>query len=564
MSPRPSRIFLTGFSFSGKSRVAGLVAEKLGWQAVDTDALIEKIAGKPIPRIFAEEGEARFRQFEREAVREAAGRENAVVAVGGGAIVSAKNRRAMADSGFVVCLEARPETIFARLTAGSGESPSERPLLAGADPLGRIRHLKALRQPLYALADFTVHTDALSMEQVASEVVRAWQENAEKVAGKPDRLDSGVTPAAAAADASGPTCRVSTESGTYPVHVEWGGLDGLGALMREAGLSGVAYVVSDSDVHPHYGRRAEDSLRDAGFEADSCVVPAGEASKSLETASRIYEWLVGRRAERGHAIVALGGGMIGDLAGFVAATFLRGLPLVHVPTSLLAMVDASIGGKVAVDLREAKNLVGAFYQPRLVVSDVAALKTLPPRELTAGWAEVTKHALIQDADLLALLEEAAPALTGLEPEITTEVVRRSVAIKAQVVSEDERETTGRRTILNYGHTVGHALEAAADYAGLLHGEAVAIGMTAAAEIGHRMEVTPPALVERQKALLARFGLPVKAPALTLDRVLDAIALDKKVSGKAVRWVLLADVGLPVLRQDVPEPLVRQVVAELLR
>jgi 3-dehydroquinate synthase len=255
--------------------------------------------------------------------------------------------------------------------------------------------------------------------------------------------------------------------------------------------------------------------------------------------------------------------MIGDLAGFVAATFLRGLPLVHVPTSLLAMVDASIGGKVAVDLPQGKNLVGAFYQPRLVVTDAAALKTLPPRELTAGWAEVTKHALIQDADLLALLEEAAPALTGLEPEITTEVVRRSVAIKAQVVSEDERETTGRRTILNYGHTVGHALEAAADYTGLLHGEAVAIGMTAAAQIGRRMEVTPPALVERQKALLERFGLPVKAPALSLDRVLDAIALDKKVSGKAVRWVLLADVGLPVLRQDVPEPLVRQVVAELL-
>jgi shikimate kinase/3-dehydroquinate synthase len=561
MSPRPSRIFLTGFSFSGKSRVAGLVAEKLGWQALDTDTLIEKMAGKPIPRIFAEEGEARFRQFEGDAIREAARRDTAVVAVGGGAIVSAENRRAMADGGFVVCLEARPDTIFARLTADTGESPSERPLLAGADPLGRIRHLKAMRQPLYALADFTVHTDALSLEEVASEVVRAWQESAERLAGQPDRLDGGRAPAAAGA--SGPACWVHAESGTYPVHVEWGGLDGLGALMREAGLSGTAYVVSDSDVHPHYGRRAEASLRDAGFEADSCVVPAGEASKNLETASRIYEWLVGRRAERGHVVVALGGGMIGDLAGFVAATFLRGLPLVHVPTSLLAMVDASIGGKVAVDLPQGKNLVGAFYQPRLVVTDVATLKTLPPRELTAGWAEVTKHALIQDADLLTLLEESAPALTGLEPEITTEVVRRSVAIKAQVVSEDERETTGRRTILNYGHTVAHALEVAADYTGLLHGEAVAIGMTAAAEIGRRIELTPPALVERQRALLERFGLPVKAPALSLDRVLDAIALDKKVSGKAVRWVLLADVGLPMLRQDVPEPLVRQVVAELL-
>jgi 3-dehydroquinate synthase len=334
--------------------------------------------------------------------------------------------------------------------------------------------------------------------------------------------------------------------------------------MCEANLSGAAYVVSDSDVHRHYGRRAEDVLRDAGFDTDSCVVPAGEASKTFETASQIYDWLVAHRAERGHAIVALGGGMVGDLAGFVAATFLRGLPLVHVPTSLLAMVDASVGGKVAVDHREGKNLIGAFYQPRLVVADVATLKTLPPRELTSGWAELIKHALIQDADLLGLLEAEATALASLNPETTTQVVARSVAIKAQVVSEDERETTGRRTILNYGHTVGHALEAAAGYSGLLHGEAVAIGMMAAAEIGRRLGVTPLPLVERQRAVLERFGLPLKPPQLSLDRVLNTITLDKKVSGKVVRWVLLADVGLPVLRQDVPEALVEEVVAELLK
>jgi 3-dehydroquinate synthetase len=234
---------------------------------------------------------------------------------------------------------------------------------------------------------------------------------------------------------------------------------------------------------------------------------------------------------------------------------------VHVPTSLLAMVDASIGGKVAVNLSEAKNLVGAFYQPRLVVTDISALVTLPARELTSGWAEVVKHALIMDPDLLSTLETRVADLRRLEPEVTTAVVRRNVELKAQVVSEDERETTGRRTILNYGHTVAHGLEAASEYEALLHGEAVAVGMAAAAEIGQRLGVTPPALAERQAVVLASFGLPRQAPGIDPERALAAMALDKKVSGRAVRWVLLEGVGCPVLRDDVPDTLVRQAVGQ---
>ncbi len=352
---------------------------------------------------------------------------------------------------------------------------------------------------------------------------------------------------------------MNAESARYPVYVEWGALARLGERLREAGLSGAAHVISDDNVWHHYGEAALASLRQAGFEAHSCVVPAGEASKNMSTASRLYKWLAFRRVERGHAVVALGGGMVGDLAGFVAATYLRGLPLVHVPTSLLAMVDASIGGKVAVDLSEAKNLVGAFYQPRLVVTDVSALTTLPARELTSGWAEVVKHAFIIDPDLLSTLEARAADLRRLEPEVTTAVVRRNVELKAQVVSEDERETTGRRTILNYGHTVAHGLEAAGDYEALLHGEAVAVGMAAAAEIGKRLGVTPPAVAERQAAVLASFGLPRQTPGIDPERVLAAMALDKKVSGRSVRWVLLEDVGRPVLRDDVPAALVRQAV-----
>jgi shikimate kinase/3-dehydroquinate synthase len=551
---RPRRIFLTGFSGSGKSAVAAFVAATLGWRALDTDDIIEERSGRSIPDIFARDGEARFRELEIEALRETARQVDVVVATGGGIVQSAVNRRLMADGGFVVCLEGQPEVLWRRLRDAGG-SATERPLLSGPDPLGRIRALKARRQPSYALADYTIHTDNLEPPQVAEEVLGAWRRLSARAARDPDRL-SGEP---ASADASEGTCWVNAESARYPVYVEWGALARLGERLRGVGLSGAAHVISDDHVWHHYGEAALASPRQAGFEADSYVVPAGEASKNLTTASLLYEWLASRRAERGHAVVALGGGMVGDLAGFAAATYLRGLPLVHAPTSLLAMVDASIGGKAAVNLSEAKNLVGAFYQPRLVVTDVSALTTLPVRELTSGWAEVAKHALIMDPDLLSTLEARVADLRRLEPEVTTAVVRRNVELKAQVVSEDERETTGRRTILNYGHTVAHGLEAASEYEALLHGEAVAIGMVAAAAIGQEMGVTPAALVERQAAVLAAFGLPQEASGIDPERALAAVALDKKVSGRAVRWVLLEDVGCPVLRDDVPAALVRQAV-----
>jgi shikimate kinase/3-dehydroquinate synthase len=563
---RPQRIFLTGFSFSGKSLVAPLVAQALRWRAVDLDDLIEEAAGMPVPQIFADEGEPGFRRREEEALREVCRQEGVVVATGGGVVLAEENRRAMGESGFVVCLEARPDTILRRMQEADGGSTSERPLLQGGDPLSRIRRLKGLRQPLYALADCAVHTDELSPEQVAAEVVRAWRRYSALSSRESDRLveiGAGQMPHALEAGRADVACWVTTETARYPVYVGWGILAQLGERMRAAGLAGTAYVISDSNVHRHYGKGVEQCLRDAGFVTDAYVVPAGETSKDLTVASEIYDWLATRRAERGHLVVAVGGGMVGDLAGFVAATYLRGMPVVQAPTSLLAMVDAAIGGKVAVNHREAKNLIGAFHQPRLALADVSALKTLPKRELTSGWAEVIKHALVMDGHLLRTLEEDAERLLKLDPDATVPVVSRAMALKAQVVSEDERETTGRRTILNYGHTVGHGLEAASRYEALLHGEAVALGMIAAAAVGRRLGVTPAALADRQNALLRRFGLPARVRGIDPEDVLRAIALDKKTSEGSVRWVLLADVGQPVLRADVPLAMVRQVIEEML-
>lgn len=285
-------------------------------------------------------------------------------------------------------------------------------------------------------------------------------------------------------------------------------------------------------------------------------------------ATRVYDFLVGRRVERDDIVIALGGGVVGDLAGFVAATFLRGMPWVQVPTSLVAMVDASIGGKVGVDHSEGKNLIGAFYQPHLVLADPEVLATLPQRELISGWAEVIKHGLILDEGLVESLEINARGLRELEPELLTTAIARSAAIKARVVSRDETERAGKRIILNYGHTIAHGLEAATGYRRFLHGEAVAIGMMGAARLSERLGLLPTAAVERQRSLLQEFGLPASLPSrgsgprLSTAGVVRAMELDKKVRGKAIRWVLLEGIGKAVVRGDVPQQDVRAVLGEL--
>jgi 3-dehydroquinate synthase len=354
---------------------------------------------------------------------------------------------------------------------------------------------------------------------------------------------------------------VESRSGGYEIHCRWGALDDLGNLMLDAGLSGSAYIISDHDVGEHYGKRAHAALESAGFDAAVHTFPSGEASKQLETVRECYDWLIDRRAERASPVVALGGGVVGDLAGFVAASYLRGVPFVQVPTSLLSMVDASIGGKVGVDHARGKNLIGAFYPPRLVVTDPSLLTTLPARALRDGFAEATKHALILDPPMLDVLEHDTERLLALESEITTEFVTRNAALKARVVSQDEREG-GLRMILNYGHTTAHAIEAITGYTRVMHGEADAVGMMAAAEIGRRMGITPATIGERQAAIFARYDLPTHMPGLDPAAVIDAIAFDKKVAAKKPRWVLLEDAGKPVIRDDVPLDLVRDVYADL--
>jgi len=566
---RTSNLAITGFSGTGKSLVGKQVAERLNWNFLDTDDEIVELAGKPIAQIFAQEGEGKFRELERETIRRACRQRQTVIAIGGGAIVDRQNYDLLARTGIIVCLEAKPETIYERLFREAACSPGTevRPLLAVDNPLERIRELKASRQSHYAKADWTIHTDGLSIGEVAEEAIRSWR--------LLRRTDSCQLSAVSDKDIA---CVVESATQSYPVFVGYGLLDKLGDKMRQAALSGTATIISDENVFSFYGRKVEGVLKNAGFTVNHFVVPPGEETKSMESAIKIYDFLVEHRAERDDIIVALGGGMVGDLAGFVAATFLRGVPWVQVPTSLAAMVDASIGGKVGVNHPEGKNLIGAFYQPNVVLSDPQTLATLPRREVTSGWAEVIKHGLILDREFLEFLETNVDGVKKLDGQLLTAAIGRSAAIKARVVSWDEKEREGKRTILNYGHTIGHGLEAATGYRRFLHGEAVAIGMMGAAELSERLGLLSSTVVQRQEALLQKFDLPTSLQAeatnrrrgrkrsdfkLSIAAVTGAMKLDKKVRGKAIRWVLLQDIGKAVVRNDVPQQDVVAVLQEVM-
>ncbi len=539
-----ANIFLTGFSGAGKTTVGRIAADLLGWRYVDMDDEIEAAAGRTIPEIFEIEGETAFRRYETDVLSRLSAGSGQIVSTGGGVPVAEANRALMSTGGLVVCLEARPETVFERLSAERDRpaGPVVRPMLSGADPMRRIRDLKAERQPSYSLADWTVQTDRLSPEQAASEVARAWDILRAADAGAGDDDLAAV---------------VRTSSGDYPVWVGWGLLDDIGEKAAAAVSPGAAYVVTDEGAYLH-GRRAQASLEAAGVPCHIFALQQGEAGKTLEGAARIYEWLASLKAERGHLVAAVGGGVVGDMAGFAAATYLRGMPFAQVPTTMLAMMDAAVGGKTAVDLPYGKNLVGAFHQPRLVLADVAVLKSLPEREINSGWAEAIKHGLIMDAGLFQDFERRGGAVRSLDPATTIDIVKRSVAVKADVVTRDEKERLGLRVLLNYGHTVGHAIEAATGYTRYLHGEAVSIGMTAAARIGLEVGLMSEDETERQRQVLQDFRLPVSldgADGVDPAALKEAMTLDKKTVGGAIRWVLLDGIGRAVTRGDVPESVV---------
>jgi len=355
------------------------------------------------------------------------------------------------------------------------------------------------------------------------------------------------------------TVRVALGERSYPIHIGAGILDAAELYRPHLGAGRVA-VITNPVVAPLYLGRVRSALERAGATAPlDVLVDDGEQAKSWSALERVFDALLGARVGRDGVIVALGGGVVGDLAGFAAAVYQRGIPFIQVPTTLLAQVDSSVGGKTAINHARGKNMIGAFHQPAAVIADVGALVTLPERELRAGAAEVIKHGFALDAALVGWLEANLEALLAREPDALTHAVRRSCELKAAVVAADERES-GQRAVLNLGHTFGHAIEAGAGYGAWQHGEAVAAGMVMAAELSVRAGLLDASDLARLRALVLRAGLPARGPAMAPERYLELMALDKKAAGGRMRFILLERTGRAVLRGDVEERLVHETLA----
>lgn len=498
---RTVRVYLSGPMGAGKSTLASAVAELLGTRALDLDARVVQIAGRSIPEIFQERGESAFRALEREALRGLPG-DVGVISLGGGTVVDDETRQMLLREGIVVTLTADPSVLAERVGEGAG-----RPLL-GKDPRGDLERILEARAPAYAEAHAVIDTGALGPEEVVAEIVAVRNRS-------PIVVPLGLR--------------------TYSVEVGRGVRHRVGLRASEHSAGEAILVFDGGDDRPW----PQDAIRDltlAGKPPIEVRLPGTESEKNVASVEQVWDAALDAQVDRRAIVVGVGGGVIGDLTGFAASTLLRGVALGQIPTTLLAMVDSSVGGKTGFNRPRGKNLVGSFYQPKFVLCDVETLSTLPDEERLAGLAEAVKSAWLDSEASVAMLERDADALLAGDPDATIRAVRMSIRLKSRIVHEDENEA-GQRMLLNLGHTVGHGLEAASDYRGIRHGEGVALGMIAAMRVATRLGRGRPQETERLTRLLAKLGLPTNLDERLNSRALGFIGSDKKRRGDSIHFVI---------------------------
>ena len=563
-----TQISLIGLSYSGKSTLGQIVAERLGWKFVDTDTVYTEKFGKTPAQAIKDDGEAMFRDNESVILAEVLAEDWLVVATGGGIFERSLNRRALGNTSLIVYLDVPVDTLYQRYL--NDEGSEIRPLLETEQGvLHSLRELDRDRRPHYQLADLWLstmtlhdidHTEAVA--ETATRLLNYWvQENsiAETSVERLARLEAEVAP-------SHPAAIVRTQDSVYPVWVGVNQIERLPDRLIQLNLTGrKLFIIADESVMEPHGRLLAEKLQAAQISGATYLIPSGESSKSSAMLEEVYAWLATHKAERTSVIIALGGGVVCDIAGYIAATYLRGLPIIMIPTSVLAMNDASIGGKTGIDLPTGKNLVGAFKQPRAVIADINTLSTLPKRSYIEGFAEIIKHGLILDSELLEWLELHRAKLIDEVPEtaLLRQITARSTYLKSLVVSADPHEQ-GLRAILNYGHTIGHAIETVTGYQQWMHGEAVSIGMTAAGRIARELGIMELSIFERQTDLLRDFGLPISAPGLNPDAIIEAMSRDKKVIDGKARFVFVSEVGKAIIHTDVPDSLIKDAVQRVTR
>ena len=533
-------IFLYGPPGSGKSTIGRIVARRLELPFVDLDNVIEAAAGKKICEIFNADGEPAFRALESAELARAIDGSPAVIGLGGGALLKPENRAMAEAAGEILCFEADAATLEARVA----RAPGVRPLLQTGTETGSGKNLAQGKPVAQLLAERASHYASFARRVPVSD--RPPEQTAD------------------AAQAALGIYRVSGMGAPYFARVGDNLLDRLGTFFKALDCGGRTVVVGDTSTLPLYGERAADSLRAQGVTVSLTRIPAGEAHKTVATLSALWSAFLKAGIERGDTVIALGGGVVGDLTGFAAATWLRGVRWISLPTTLLAMVDSGIGGKTGADLPDGKNLVGAFHPPSLVLADTATLTTLPVRELRCGLAEAIKHAVIGDPGLLDLLPRFAfcreadahaqcARLSGAD--WLAAFVARAMAVKINIIREDPFEK-GRRAALNLGHTIGHGIEQASGFT-VQHGEAVAIGTVLEARLAEKLGLARSGLAEELAAVFASMGLPVSMPPnIDARAVQAAMRHDKKKAGGQVRFALPAAVG--DVRTGIPMECISQI------
>jgi 3-dehydroquinate synthase len=513
---------------AGKTSVGKLLARRLGKSFYDSDHEVERSTGVRIPVIFEIEGEAGFRARESRVLAELASRSDIVLATGGGALHAEENRKVLSQHGTVVYLRASPHDLYQRT-----RHDRNRPLLQTENPLAKLASLYSERDALYReVADVIVDTGNQSVSSLAHRLEQRLAQVAR------DNPPEGIHRMR--------TLNVDLEDRSYPIHIGPGLLARPELLTAHLKQKRVA-VVTNTTLEKLYLRPLLDALEGAGVRTMSVVLPDGEEHKDWRTLNSIFDALLEQRCERGTTLIALGGGVVGDVGGFAAAVYQRGMPFIQIPTTLLAQVDSAVGGKTAINHPLGKNMVGAFYQPRVVLADTDTLQTLPGRELAAGLAEVIKYGFIRDPDFLAWLEAHMDRLLAREAEALAYAIEQSCRNKAEVVAVDEREG-GLRAILNFGHTFGHAIEAGTGYGTWLHGEAVGAGMVLAARLSERMGYLSNADVDRVTRLVERIGVPIASPDLGRERWLELMGHDKKVEGGKLKFVVLKQIGEAIVTE----------------
>jgi 3-dehydroquinate synthase len=521
----PENIILIGFMGSGKDSVGIEIAKNTDLTFISMDDYIVLKEKRTINKIFEESGEEYFRKIEKETLKEMENLDNVVVATGGGVVKDNENRKRLSEMGNVIYLSTSLDAVKQRL-----DNDKTRPLIKNKDNIIKIYN-ERMEKGFYEFADEKIDTSEISPEQVAEKILKIVQ-----IKTKTEEIGFE-------------TFKLKAESKEYPIHIGFEILQKNNFDLNSVFKSDKVAIISNPIVGSLHMSEIEYILKKKGLKVHTCIIPDGERYKNFDTIKQIFDTLLKENMDRSSSVIALGGGVIGDMGGFVASTLKRGISLIHIPTTLVAQVDSSIGGKTGFDHPLGKNMIGTFYQPDMVLIDIKKLLTLPEKEFRNGMAEVIKYGITHDVDLFDILDDKQEKIMNRDSKLLQKIVSICVKIKKEVVEEDEKEEKGIREVLNYGHTIGHIIETLTHYSKYSHGEAVAMGMVEEAKLAQNEGLLPDKDLKRIENLIKKYKLPYSIPGnISKDEMKNCVSQDKKVRKGKIRLPVPTGIGKTIFKE----------------